>query len=263
MILFPPAKINLGLNVVQKRADGYHEIETLMYPIPLRDILEVLKADRFEFKQGGPTVGGEPEDNLCVRAYELMRTEFGISPVYMHLIKNIPMGAGLGGGSADAAFTIRAINELFDLKCGIEEMEELAARLGSDCPFFIRAQAQKAGGRGEILEPSCIDLSSFYLKLVHPGIHISTATAYRDVKKSGTFYLDSVLNKSVYLWGNELNNSFEESAFREYPELAEIKKRLYKEGAVYAAMSGSGSTMFGLFTNKPVQKSENETVLRL
>ncbi len=206
---------------------------------------------------------GNPEDNLCVRAYELMRTEFGIGPVYMHLIKNIPMGAGLGGGSADAAYSIRAINELFNLKCGVEQMQELAARLGSDCPFFIRTQAQKAGGRGEILEPARIDLSSFYLKLVHPGIHISTATAYRNVKKSGTFYLDSVLNKSVDLWKKELDNSFEESAFRDFPELAEIKKRLYREGALYAAMSGSGSTMFGLFTDKPDRNSDDEIILKL
>jgi 4-diphosphocytidyl-2-C-methyl-D-erythritol kinase len=252
MILFPPSKINLGLNVLSKREDGYHELVSCMYPIPLTDVLEILPADEFSFHQTGLSIAGSSDTNLCVKAFKLMVDNFSIQPVYIHLRKEIPMGAGIGGGSADAAFVLKGINELYNLGCSIEKLEELAAELGSDCPFFIKNEAQLSEGRGEILSSCSVNLKGYYIKIVNPGIHISTKEAFAGIqfhehKKS----LKEIIESPVENWKDVLVNDFEKSIFPKYPVLEEIKKQLYSDGAVYASMSGSGSTIYGIFKDEP------------
>jgi 4-diphosphocytidyl-2-C-methyl-D-erythritol kinase len=257
MILFPNAKINLGLSIISKRQDGYHELETVMYPIPIYDILEITKSDVFSFTQTGLTVYGNDEDNLCVKTFRLMEKRFNIEPLIMHLRKQIPMGAGLGGGSADVAFLIRGINELFLLNLSIKTQQELASELGSDCAFFIENKAQLAKGRGEILKPIDLDLSNYWIKIIHPGIHISTKAAFENVYISGLTGLESIISKPISKWKNKLSNDFETHIFRAHPEIERIKNDLCTEGAVYASMSGSGSTVYGIFNEKPVKTFEN------
>lgn len=252
MILFPPAKINLGLNVLYKRDDSFHELDTCMLTIPITDALEILRADEFSFRQTGLLIPGSIEENICVKAFRLMKENFKIPAVYIHLRKEIPMGAGLGGGSADAAYVLKGIDQLFNLNCSIELLESFAAELGSDCPFFIKNKAQIAKGRGEILYPCAIDLKGYYIKIVNPGIHIGTKEAYsgiifNDEKKS----VQTIVEGPIENWKSELKNDFESSCFAQYPVLLEIKNKLYFEGAVYASMSGSGSTMFGIYRNEP------------
>ena len=252
MILFPPAKINLGLNVLHKRSDGYHEIDTCMIPIDLTDVLEVLPSDNFHFIQTGLNVDGDMSDNLVVQAYHLLKDEYDLPPVYIHLRKNIPMGAGLGGGSADATYTLVALNRLFELKIPNKELEILASELGSDCSFFVENTPKIAKGRGEELTPIDIDLSGYYLKLIFPGLHIGTAEAYENVSFSeNEKEIKHVISINIEEWRVNLKNGFERSAFLLHPQLAEIKNDLYKEGAVYASMTGSGSTMYGIFKEKP------------
>lgn len=254
MILFPPAKINLGLNVLRKRSDGYHDIQSCMAEIPLFDVLELLPADAFEFQQTGLTIEGDASSNLCVRAYHLMADNYSIPPVYMHLIKQIPMGAGLGGGSSDAAYVLKGLNTLFELEIDDDTLEDLAAELGSDCAFFIRGGVQFSEGRGEVLRPISLDLKGTYLKLIYPNVHISTAGAYSNV----VFDLDgSGFDKLLQKDFSGLRNSFERHVFENYPELEAIKNQLIAEGAFYAAMSGSGSSIFGLFHDAP-EKSSHE-----
>ena len=252
MIFFPPAKINLGLKVLYKRADGYHELETCMLPVPMYDILEILPAKEFSFHQTGLTFEGANTDNLCIRAYDLLANDHTLPPVYMHLRKIIPMGAGLGGGSSDAAWVLKGLNSLFDLGLSDNELENYAAQLGSDCPFFIADVPQMAGGRGEILRPAEINLSGYYLKLVNPGLHVSTAEAYAGVHFSEAYpTLESLLTQSIKSWRGNVVNDFERSVFERYPEIEQIKEQMYAEGAVFALMSGSGSTVYGLYEEKP------------
>lgn len=252
MILFPPAKVNLGLYITGKRADGYHDIESVMYPLPMTDVLEILPAEKFSFKCTGIPVDGDPEDNLCVKAFRLLQSAHNIGNVMIHLRKNIPMGAGLGGGSADASFVLTGLNELFDLKLKTSLLEEYAAQLGSDCAFFIKAVPQLAKGRGEVLSPINISLKGKFLKVINPGIHISTKLAYSNVQLSEQGYDWSIMpDQGPSAWKGELRNDFEASVFIEYPQLGEIKNGLYSEGAQYACMSGSGSTMIGIFDEKP------------
>jgi 4-diphosphocytidyl-2-C-methyl-D-erythritol kinase len=182
MIIFPQAKINIGLHVLNKRPDGYHEVETCMLSVPLFDILEILPAEEFSFKQSGLHVDSEPSSNLCVKAYDLVKQTYNCPPVYMHLRKQIPMGAGLGGGSSDAAHVINGLNQLFELNIPIQEREYLAAQLGSDCPFFIGGTPKIATGRGEILHDISVDLSGYHIKLIYPTIHVGTAEAYAGVE---------------------------------------------------------------------------------
>ncbi|MES2798948.1 MAG: 4-(cytidine 5'-diphospho)-2-C-methyl-D-erythritol kinase [Bacteroidota bacterium] len=252
MLLYPNAKINLGLHVLHKREDGFHEIETAMVPIPLFDILEILPAKELKFVSSGIAVSGALEDNLCVKAFRLLEDRFSIPPVYMHLRKQIPMGAGMGGGSADAAFVLKGINELFDLQLSSAQLENFAGILGSDCPFFIKNKPQLARGRGEILGEINIDLKGMYLKIVNPGIHISTKEAYAGIQfQERAFNVEEILTQPKSHWKKLLHNDFENGAFKQYPTLEQIKFQLYQENAEYAAMSGSGSTMFGLFTEPP------------
>ncbi len=252
MISFPNAKINLGLNILRKREDGYHDIETCLYPIPLTDVLEIVPSKSFSFVNTGLPVDNNGGDNLCIKAYKLIKKEFGISEVNMHLHKVIPMGAGLGGGSADAAFTLKSLNSLFELGIGIGELKEMAAELGSDCPFFIENTPAMGTGRGTELEPVPVDLKGKFLVLVFPDFPVSTAEAYANVQPSlPEKGLEEALSKPIAKWRDLVKNDFEESLFPKYPVLSEIKKELYQAGAEYAAMSGSGSTMFGIFSKTP------------
>ena len=259
MILFPPAKINLGLNVLRKREDGYHDLDTCMVPIPLCDVLELLPSDEFEYHQTGLSIPGAADDNLCVKAYKLLKDDYNLPPVYMHLRKEIPMGAGLGGGSSDAAYVLTGLNTLFQLNIQTAKLEEYAARLGSDCAFFVKNEAQIAHGRGEILSPCPLDLLGMYIKIINPGIHVGTKEAYDGVKPNpNARSVDEILSLDIEQWKGQLKNDFETSVFRNHPVLQEIKDKLYTEGAIYAAMSGSGSTMFGIYSTKPNLSFQDE-----
>lgn len=252
MISFPPCKINVGLNVVLKRTDGYHEIETCFYPLPWTDILEIIIADTLEFTQSGLSIPGNFTDNLCVKAYELLRKDFNLKPVKIHLHKIIPTGAGLGGGSSDAAHTLRLLNEIFNLGIAHAQLKEYASRLGSDCAFFIEDKPMLGTGRGEILEEIKIDLQGKYIVVVKPDIHISTAEAYASITPAFSVNrVRDVVEMEIPNWKNLLVNDFENHVFTKYPRIAGIKAKLYEQGAQYASMSGSGSSVFGIF-EKPV-----------
>ncbi len=260
MILFPPAKINLGLNVLRKREDGYHDLDTCMLPIPLCDVLELLPSEQFEYHQTGLTIPGSTDDNLCVKAYNMLKAHYNLAPVYMHLRKEIPMGAGLGGGSADAAYVLKGLNKLFELNLSNSKLEEFAAQLGSDCSFFVKNEAQIARGRGEILSPCALDLKGMYLKIINPGIHVGTKEAYAGVLPNADgASVSSLIESPIEFWKDRLKNDFEGSVFSAHPILLDVKENLYDEGAIYAAMSGSGSTMFGIFKEEPTLSFQNNS----
>jgi 4-diphosphocytidyl-2-C-methyl-D-erythritol kinase len=252
MISFPCAKINLGLNVISKRDDGYHNLETLFFPVPeLSDVLEIVESDRFSFTQTGIHVDSATEDNLCVKAYRMLEKEYGLPPVSIYLHKVIPLGAGLGGGSADASFTLVALNRIFDLGISNGQLKSYASVLGSDCAFFIDNVPAKASGRGELLEPVEVNLSGLYLLIENPGIHVSTKEAYAGVTPQiPDLPISEIIKLPVEQWKNNLHNDFEKNIFALYPEIAEIKENMYLQGALYASMSGSGASVFGLFKEK-------------
>lgn len=253
MICFPNAKINLGLHITSKRKDGYHEIETCMVPIPLLDALEMIEdPKKASFNSSGIPIPGAEKDNLILKAYQLLKKDFPNLPhLSIHLHKNIPIGAGLGGGSADAAFALSLMNNLFDLILDDFFLEEYATQLGSDCPFFIENTPKIATGRGEILKPVNLDLKGSHLILINPGIHIGTKEAYAGVTPSAPkVNLEEILAERSR-WRSELTNDFEPSIFKNHPTIGKIKTDLYHAGAYYAAMSGSGSSVFGLFAAKP------------
>lgn len=253
MILFPPAKINLGLNILGKRSDNFHVLETCMLAIGLTDVLEILPSDEFSFSHSGIQINGEDENNLVVQAFELIKSNYNIANVAIHLQKNIPMGAGLGGGSADATYTLLGLNKMFDLKLSNSTLEELASELGSDCAFFVQDSAQIATGRGEILENILLDLKGMFLKIINPGIHIGTKEAYANIRFApDDNCIEDIIQLPVSEWKDSLKNDFEVSAFREHESLSIIKGRMYTEGAVYASMTGSGSTMYGIYNERPV-----------
>jgi 4-diphosphocytidyl-2-C-methyl-D-erythritol kinase len=248
MISFPNAKINLGLNIVSKREDGYHNIESCFYPIPWRDSLEVIEAASFAFHSYGLEIPGDASSNLCMKAYELLKADFDIPPVEIHLLKNIPMGAGLGGGSADGAFTLKMLNNLFKLKLTDLELETYSSKLGSDCPFFIQNQPAIARGRGEDLEQIDLDLSGCHLAIHNPGIHVSTKEAYAGViPTQPEISISGLIKTPVKEWRDTLENDFEASIFSNHPEIAQLKKEMYDAGAIYASMTGSGSSVYGVF----------------
>ncbi|MES2555849.1 MAG: 4-(cytidine 5'-diphospho)-2-C-methyl-D-erythritol kinase [Bacteroidota bacterium] len=254
MIYFPSCKINLGLHILRKRNDGYHEIETGMLEIPFRDILEIVPSDAFRFTSSGIEIPGT--DNSCVAAYNLLKRDFDLSPVQIHLHKMVPMGGGLGGGSSDSTATLKGLNELFGLKLSIETLRKYAAQLGSDNAFFVEGGLQLAKGRGEELQSLAITLPKWHICVVNLGIHVPTTTAYAQITPNEhRTSLSEILKQPVSSWKNELVNDFESSVFAQHPELQTIKTDLYKAGAIYAAMSGSGSTLFGLFEEKPEQIS--------
>lgn len=260
MITFPNAKINLGLSIIRKRNDGYHDIETCMVPIPLYDALEMIEnSKKTTWESTGLTIPGNEKDNLILKAYSYLKKDFPNLPhLSIHLHKNIPMGAGLGGGSADGAFALTLMNNLFDLILDDYFLEEYAAKLGSDCTFFIKNTPQIATGRGDVLEPIALDLKGNYIVVVNPGIHISTKEAYAGITPapSKTDLKNLLMDKSR--WKQELINDFEASIFPNHPEIAVLKEKLYSQGAYYAAMSGSGSSVFGLFEEKPSSQEWDE-----
>lgn len=252
MITYPNAKINLGLNIVEKRPDGYHNLETVFYPINLQDALEVTKLkDEAEYalKNSGMPIEGEPDDNLVVKAYRLLKQDYPDLPaVDIHMYKHIPTGAGLGGGSSDAAFMLKLLNEKFKLELSMEQLEEYAARLGADCAFFIRNKPVFATGIGNVFEPVELSLKGYYLVLVKPDIFVSTKEAYAGIHPQQPEHsLKDIIRQPVENWKKLMKNDFEENIFKIYPEIAAIKDKLYDMGAVYAAMSGSGSSVFGIF----------------
>jgi 4-diphosphocytidyl-2-C-methyl-D-erythritol kinase len=256
MITFPNAKINLGLNVVERRPDGYHNLETLFYPIPLQDALEVTRATRtapddapYSLHMSGRPIEGDPDDNLVVRAYRLVKELHpDVAPVDIHMYKHIPTGAGLGGGSADAAFMIRLLNHKFALGMTDDEMERHAARLGADCAFFVRNRPVFATGIGNVFHPVELSLQGMHLVLVKPDIFVSTRAAFAHiVPKKPEVSLTEVVKLPVEQWQGVMKNDFEDSVFPQFPEIAAIKDRLLDLGAVYASMSGSGSSVYGLF----------------
>lgn len=248
MVAFPGCKINLGLHILRRRPDGYHDIDTAFYPVPWSDFLEFLPARELAFTCTGLEIPGERMDNLCLRAYRLLKQDHSLPPVQGHLHKLVPMGAGLGGGSADAAHTLRLLNAIFSLSLTPAQLADYARRLGSDCSYFLMNQPARGTGRGDILEPLSIDLRGFYLVVVTPPVHVSTAVAYAGVEpKLPEEPLHITLARPVDQWKTTLRNDFESTVFSRYPQLAEVKGRLYDQGAVYASLSGSGSSLYGLF----------------
>lgn len=252
MITFPNAKINLGLNIVEKRSDGYHNLETIFYPVSIEDALEITPLHNAEVKynlhQAGLAIAGDAESNLVVKAYKMLDADFGLPAVDIQLLKNIPSGAGLGGGSADAAFMLKALNEEFGLQLSYETLEMYAARLGADCAFFVRNQPTYAEGIGNIFSPITLSLKGYQIVLVKPDVFVSTRDAFSQIKpRRPKKSLKDIVAQPIETWKDEMVNDFEESVFPQFPAIEEIKKELYKQGAIYASMSGSGSSVFGIF----------------
>lgn len=249
MISFPPCKINLGLNVISKRADGYHNIETCFYPIPWTDILEIVISDNLEFSQSGLAIPGNVNENLCLRAYHILKKNFNLKPVKIHLHKVIPTGAGLGGGSSDAAHALRLLNLIFNLGLTSTQLKSYAAQLGSDCAFFIENKPMMGKERGEILSDVALSLKGKFIVLVKPEVHVSTAEAYAGINpQQADHAVEEVVSRiELSKWRSVLKNDFEDSVFRKHGIIQEIKATLYDQGALYASMSGSGSSVFGIF----------------
>ncbi len=259
MIFYPNAKINIGLNVVEKRPDGYHNLETVFYPIALQDAIElnIIEDDApgcgYKLKVSGNILDGTPDDNLVVKAYKLLKRDFDLPAMSFVIYKHIPTGAGLGGGSSDAAFTIKAINKKMKLGLSTEEMEKYASMLGADCAFFIKNQPVMATGIGNVFHDLDLSLKGLTLVLIKPDIFVSTVDAYKNVTPAHPAHsLPELLAQPIDTWKETVVNDFEKSVFMKYPEIAAIKDKLYDLGAKYAAMSGSGSSVFGLF-EKPVE----------
>lgn len=263
MLTKPIAKINLGLNVVEKRPDGYHNLETVFYPVAIEDALEVYPMDEAfpsaydcDLKVTNIQIDGDEQKNLVVKAYNLLKQDFPTLPrIHAHLYKGIPTQAGMGGGSSDCGFMITLLNRQFNLGMSEQQMIDYAAKLGADCPFFVVNRPSYAEGIGEKLEPIALDLKGWYLAVVRPAIPVSTKEAFslitpRHPEKN----CRDIVTQPVETWREELTNDFEKSVFAIHPEIGAIKDRLYEMGAIYAAMSGSGSSLFGLF-REPVDLS--------
>ena len=258
MITFPNAKINIGLNITNRRSDGYHDLETVFYPVQIKDALEIVETEKLTFTSSGISIPGNPADNLCLKAFHLISKDYEIRPVHIHLHKNIPIGAGLGGGSADAAFFIQLLNDKFELGMDIFQMERYAKQLGADCAFFLRNKAVFAFGKGDEFEQVELDLSHYFIVVVKPRVHVSTQEAYQGVKP--TFpeqSLRQLISLPVETWKDSIVNDFEFSIFTNHQELIEVKSALYSAGAVFAAMSGSGSSIYAIFS-APVKLIELE-----
>lgn len=263
MITFPNAKINLGLNIIEKRPDGYHNLETIFYPINLQDALEVTRRENndkeYTLHISGSPLEGEPEDNLVVKAYKLLKKDYpGLLPVDIHMYKHIPAGAGLGGGSSDAACMIKLLNDKFSLGLSTERMEEYAVKLGADCAFFIRNKPVFATGIGNLFEPVELSLKGYHIILIKPDIFVSTRDAFAEIKPvRPAVSLKEVVKQPIETWKSSMKNDFEDSVFKKFPEIAAIKDELYDLGAVYAAMSGSGSSVYGIF-KAPIENVEDK-----
>lgn len=252
MIVFPNAKINIGLHVVSKRPDGYHNLETVFYPVQLFDALEMVESKEEKFSTSGIAVDGNPKDNLVMKAYYLLKNDFKLPPVHFHLHKNIPFGAGLGGGSSDAAFTLKMLNDYFSLHLNNDELKRYVAKIGADCSFFIENKPAFATGVGNQLQTINLDLSEYNIVILKPAFSVGTAEAYANIQpKSPDFNLSNLSQMDVEEWKSQVVNDFEKSVFSKYPEIKNFKEKLYELGAVYAAMSGSGSAVYGIFRHLP------------
>jgi 4-diphosphocytidyl-2-C-methyl-D-erythritol kinase len=255
MIAFPNAKINIGLNVIEKRTDGYHNIESIFYPIQWCDAIEVIKTEgngNLNLTTFGLPVPGSTESNLCTKAYNLLHKKYNLPSLNLWLLKCIPMGAGLGGGSADAAFFLKLVNDLFKLKISTEELKQYASQIGSDCTFFIENKPSFVSGTGNIIEPISLDLSQYYIVIIYPQIHVDTKNAYSLIsphKREKS--LKEVIFTPISTWREIIVNDFEAPIFQAYPQLADIKNGLYRHGAIYASMTGSGSALYGVFEKNP------------
>lgn len=254
MVVFPNAKINLGLRILGKREDDFHNLETIFYPVKIKDALEIIQTEKKEditFTTTGKAIQGNNTDNLCVNAFRLLKKDFPqIPPIKMHLHKHVPMGAGMGGGSADASAVLLLLNKKFKLNISTEKLINYALLLGSDCPFFIINKPCFASGRGEILQEININLSAYKIMIVHPGIHVNTGEAFSYLNAtnfSPAGELAEQIKMDITLWKHNIKNDFEEVVFKNHVVIKEIKERLYNEGAVYSSMSGSGSAVFGIF----------------
>lgn len=249
MITFPNAKINIGLNIIEKRQDGFHNIESVFYPImDLFDVLEIIKSNELKFTSSGITIPGNEADNLCLKAYHLIKADFDVKLVHIHLHKVIPIGAGLGGGSADAAFTLKLLNQLFELNITDDELINYARKLGSDCAFFIKNKPVYAYGKGDEFEEIDVDLSKYEIKIEYPNIHIGTSEAYAGVNpKPSNKNIKELIKLPIKDWKNNIKNDFEDSIFPNHPQIKALKEKFYDDGAVYASMTGSGSAVFGVF----------------
>jgi 4-diphosphocytidyl-2-C-methyl-D-erythritol kinase len=288
MLIFPNCKINLGLRILRRRPDGYHDLETIFYPLPLRDALECIrlapgdthtaydpadvgsKAREPRFTSYGLPIPGDPDNNLCLKAWRLLKKDFPqLPPAHIHLLKNIPIGAGLGGGSADGAWTLKALDTQFHLGLSQEQFLHYATQLGSDCPFFILNTPSLGGGRGEQLTPVDLDLSPYTFALVDPGIHISTARAFsRCTPAEDPIPLTTIIAQPIDTWRHQLQNDFETPVYRLHPELEKIKPILYAHGALYTSLTGSGSSFYAIFpkdqapATSPFPMNYNYRILR-
>ena len=260
MLVFPNAKINLGLNVISKRNDGFHNIESVMFPVDLCDILEFIpvvdaRAKQINLSITGLNLDSDLEDNLLIKTYNLLAEDYDIPALDIHLHKIIPFGAGLGGGSSDAAFFIKALNEEFSLNISNKKLKELSAKIGSDCPFFIDNKPVFASGKGEEMQAVDFSLAGYYLFIVSPKIMVSTKFAYSSVRPSKPeISIDKLLSLPIETWKENIKNDFEDSIFKYYPEIKGIKLKLYQSGALYASMTGSGSSVFGIFKSAVMLK---------
>jgi 4-diphosphocytidyl-2-C-methyl-D-erythritol kinase len=254
VVTFPNCKINLGLNIIRKREDGYHDLQTVFYPLKIYDALEVIRNndsanDDVLFSTTGIPINGNSRDNLCIKACQLLKKDFPqISAIKMHLHKTVPTGAGLGGGSADAAFTLSLLNKKFQLNISADQLINYALQLGSDCPFFLINKPCFAQGRGEVLEKINLDLSQYQLLIVNPKIDISTRWAFSKIEPAiRETSIKQIVHQPIESWNEQLTNDFERPLMKYYPILKSIKEELFTQGALFAGMSGSGSTLFGIF----------------
>lgn len=253
MICFPNAKINIGLNILSKREDGFHNIESYFYPIPLYDVLEIIPSKDFEFVSYGLPINCKKDENLCIKSFKLIKDTFNISNVKIILLKNIPLGSGLGGGSSDAAFTIKLLDQIFELNLNTDQLIKLALKIGSDCGFFINNKPSFVSGRGEFIHPATIDLKSKKLFVFHPNIETSTKEAFLhfQLKTSKPSLKNQIINNNIEDWKNQLKNDFEPYLEIKIPEYQRIKEKLYKSGADYVSFTGSGSSFYAIYTTEP------------
>jgi 4-diphosphocytidyl-2-C-methyl-D-erythritol kinase len=255
MITFPSAKINIGLNIIKKRNDGYHNLETIFYPIKIKDALEIIESSEMGFETSGIAIPGQSSDNLCLKAYDLLKKDFDLPNINIHLHKKIPIGAGLGGGSADAAFFIKLVNDKFNLALTESKMQDYCRKLGADCAFFIQNKPVYAFDKGDVFEAIDLDLSNYHLTLVMPAVHVSTAEAYNGVNpKQPSISLKELIKLPLAEWQGKITNDFEEHILNNHPQIAKVKTDLLAAGALFALMSGSGASVYGIF-EKPVDLS--------
>ena len=261
MVVFPNAKINIGLNITGKRSDGYHDIESVFFPIKLRDVLEIIISSNpsqdISFNQTGLLINGDLASNLCVEAYHLVKKDYpSIQSINLHLHKAIPMGAGLGGGSSDGAFMLKLLNDVFELEIGEDKLIRYALQLGSDCPFFIKNTPCFGSGRGEILNSIDLNLDNYQILVINPGIHVNTGWAFSKLTVQNNHQdLINKINQPIPNWKETITNDFEAPVFEKYPVIKNIKDSMYNHGALYASMSGSGSSVYGIF-----HKNEKPTI---